>query len=168
MTNLITTVDGGVEGTINMTSVVSTAAQNGFANASRYDSHRPSYPLEAVDNVLKHLQVRNVPGAIIIDLGAGTGKFTELLAKRRENYEILAVEPQEPMRKELDRKNLRGVSITTGHAAHLPLESQSVDAVIATQVFSPPSHHEHRTTAWSPWSTTQNADEFRYSHSTGM
>ncbi|KAI9872997.1 MAG: hypothetical protein M1830_000951 [Pleopsidium flavum] len=117
-----------------MTSTITHAAQTGFANASSYDRHRPSYPLEAVDNLLKHLQIDGVTGARIVDLGAGTGKFTELLAKRRENYEILAIEPHEAMRQELERKKLKGVSVIAGDAANMPLESQTVDAVVATQL----------------------------------
>jgi ubiquinone/menaquinone biosynthesis C-methylase UbiE len=35
------------------------------------------------------------------------------------------------MREELERKRLKGVSIIAGVAANMPLESQSVDAVIA-------------------------------------
>lgn len=123
-----------------MTSTIAHVAQTGFANASSYDRHRPSYPLEAVENILRHLRIEGVQGARIVDLGAGTGKFTELLAERKEDFEILAIEPHEAMREELERKSLKGVSIIAGDAANMPLESQSVDAVIATQVALPLSH----------------------------
>ena len=43
--------------------------------------------------LLEHLQVSGVKRARIIDLAAGTGKFTELLVGRSEDFEILAIEP---------------------------------------------------------------------------
>ncbi len=93
--------------------------------------------MEAVDSLLSHLLIKDVRGAKVVDLGAGTGKFTTLLAGRRENYEILAIEPHEAMRKELESKRLRSVSVMAGDATSMPLESQSVDAVIASQVNIP-------------------------------
>lgn len=111
-------------------------AQAGFANASSYDQHRPSYPDEAVDKLLTHLYLNDMPEATIVDLAAGTGKFTELLANRREEYEIIAIEPHEAMRKELEKKSLKGVVVRDGSAAHIPLEDESVDGVIASQVCS--------------------------------
>ncbi|KAI9791557.1 MAG: hypothetical protein M1835_000236 [Candelina submexicana] len=110
-------------------------AQSGFANASSYDQHRPSYPPEAVDKLLTHLYLNDVPEAQIADLAAGTGKFTELLADRKEGYEIVAIEPHEAMRKELEKKQLKNVTVKNGNAAHIPLEDQSIDAVIASQSF---------------------------------
>lgn len=126
-----------------MPSTIAPSAAAGFANASSYDQHRPTYPMEAVDSLLSHLQIKDVKGAKVVDLGAGTGKFTTLLAERRENYEILAIEPHEGMRKELESKRLKSVSVMAGDATSMPLESQSVDAVIASQVTLPLS------TRWS-------------------
>lgn len=117
-----------------MTSNIPDVAQKGFTNASSYDQNRPSYPPKAVEELLKHLQVDGLEAARIIDLAAGTGKFTELLAAREERYEILAIEPQADMRGELAKKNLKGVTIIEGDAVNMPVESQSVDAVIAAQV----------------------------------
>ncbi|KAI9818182.1 MAG: hypothetical protein M1827_000807 [Pycnora praestabilis] len=112
---------------------ISPIAQTGFANASSYDEHRPSYPPEAVEKLLNHLLVAGIPEATIIDLAAGTGKFTELLAKRDEAFDILAIEPHEGMRKELERKNLKGVVTKDGDATHMPVQDESVDAVVAAQ-----------------------------------
>jgi ubiquinone/menaquinone biosynthesis C-methylase UbiE len=110
------------------------AAQGGFAKASDYDLHRPSYPPEAVEQLLSALKVSGQHGATIVDLGAGTGKLTEPLAKRDEGYEIVAIEPHDGMRGELKRKKLQNVKTMKGTAAKIPLESHSVDAVIAAQV----------------------------------
>lgn len=120
-----------------MPSTIASSALAGFANASSYDQHRPSYPSKAVDSLLNHLGIKDLTGAKVVDLGAGTGKFTTLLAERPENYEILAIEPHGAMRKELDSKRLRSVSVVAGDATSMPLESQSVDAVIASQVVLP-------------------------------
>ena len=118
-----------------MTHSVPMASTVGFRNDSFYDQHRPSYPAEAVDSLLKHLQVHGVDGARVVDLAAGTGKFTRLLADRNERYEIIAVEPHEEMRMELQMKKLAGVSVLRGDASDMSgIENQSIDAVIANQV----------------------------------
>ena len=110
-------------------------AQTGFANGASYDRYRPSYSPEAVETLLRSMNVLDLPGARIVDLAAGTGKFTELLAAREENYEIIAVEPHEGMRQELERKKLRNVTVLGDDAAHMKgLEDQSADAVVAAQV----------------------------------
>ncbi|KAL8737353.1 MAG: hypothetical protein Q9181_001770 [Wetmoreana brouardii] len=109
------------------------AANRGFANASSYDTHRPSYPPKAVDDLLAKLQVKDLEQARIVDLAAGTGKFSELLAARDEGYEIIAVEPHEEMRRELEGKELKGVRAVDGNAENMGLDGQSVDAVVAAQ-----------------------------------
>ena len=120
-----------------MTSSIPPAAAKGFQNGSRYDQARPSYPSEAVDSLLKHLQVDGLKGARIVDLGAGTGIFTKLLANRDEGFEIYAVEPHADMRAELEKKRLKGVKVMEGGASSMRgVESQYVDAVVAAQVCS--------------------------------
>ena len=120
-----------------MASSIPSASVKGFQDGSRYDQHRPSYPLEAVNSLLKHLQVADLKGARIVDLAAGTGKFTGLLANRQEGFEIIAVEPHDGMRVELEKKGLNGVRVLKGEASSMKgVESQSVDAVIAAQVSS--------------------------------
>lgn len=76
-----------------MASSIPSASTKGFQNASLYDQHRPSYPHEAITRFLKHLQVHELKKARVIDLAAGTGKFTELLVGRDEDFEVIAVEP---------------------------------------------------------------------------
>ena len=43
--------------------------------------------------------VSGLHGTRIVDLAAGTGKLTELLAARDEEFDILAAEPYARMRK---------------------------------------------------------------------
>lgn len=116
------------------TSPIAVPALRGFSNAFLYDQYRPSYPLEAVDNLLDHLHIKNVSRARIIELGAGTGIFSRLLAERNENYQILAIEPHDAMRGRLEAKALRGVTVLKGDAGSMPLEEGTADAVIAAQV----------------------------------
>ena len=78
--------------------------------------------------------MKGLNGARILDLAAGTGKFTELLAKREEKFVIFAVEPHEEMREELEKKSLKSVTVLEGDAVKIPLEAQSVDAVFVAQV----------------------------------
>lgn len=110
-------------------------AQVGFAASSAYDAHRPSYPPEAVEKLLSALQVANVPKARVADLAAGTGKFTELLAGRQENYDIVAIEPHDGMRAELEQKGLRNVQVLAGSAEDMSdIPDASFAAVVAAQV----------------------------------
>lgn len=117
-----------------MSSNIPESAIKGFADAVSYDSHRPSYPFEVVDDLLAKLQVRGVNHARIVDVGAGTGKLSELLAARDEDYEIIAVEPHEEMRAQCAAKRLRGVKVVDGVANNMPVRTQSADAVVVAQV----------------------------------
>lgn len=117
-----------------MASKIPSLATKGFANASSYDTHRPSYPPEALDTLLTKVQVNGIKYARIIDLGAGTGKFSELLANRNEEYEVIALEPHDEMRRQCEAKRLRGVKVVDGIANKMPVETQSADAVVVAQV----------------------------------
>lgn len=70
------------------------AAAAGFQNASAYDAHRPAYPPAAVEKLLAHMRLAGRPHARVVEVAAGTGKFTEALAAREEGFEVLATEPQ--------------------------------------------------------------------------
>lgn len=113
---------------------IPSVATTGFANATLYDAHRPSYPPSAIESLLTNLHVSGLRGACLLDLGAGTGKFTELLAERDEEFDIVAVEPHEGMRRELERKGLSRVRVLEGTASGMPLETGEVDGVVVAQV----------------------------------
>jgi ubiquinone/menaquinone biosynthesis C-methylase UbiE len=115
--------------------IVHSSAHLGFDNAQAYDAHRPSYPAEAVHKLLEQLELVDKSGIRIVDLAAGTGKFTELLAARPEQYEIVAVEPLESMRSTLGAKELNRVDVRTGTAIEMNLEDCWADAVIVAQVW---------------------------------
>ncbi|TKA80403.1 hypothetical protein B0A55_01898 [Friedmanniomyces simplex] len=110
-------------------------AAKGFADSANYDKYRPSYTATATEELLKQCRVSGRKHAKILDLAAGSGKFTEGLAQRPEEFEIIAVEPHDGMRDVLQSKKLSGVTVKTGRADSIPLEDESVDAVIAAQAF---------------------------------
>lgn len=120
------------------TSGIRPEAQSGFAAAAAYDASRPTYLPEAVDRLLEKLQVANLQSARILEIAAGTGKFTEVLAARPEQFEIVAVEPHDDMRQELSNKKLPGVTVVKGTAEHIEgIEDGGFAAVIAAQVGRP-------------------------------
>lgn len=96
------------------------------AAASIYERARPGYPDAAVDWLLPegHPQV--------VDLGAGTGKLTRLIADR--GIDVTAVEPSDGMREQLVAA-LPDVPALAGSAEHMPLPDHSVDAVLVAQAW---------------------------------
>ena len=109
-------------------------AQTGFAKSAAYDQYRPTYTPTVVQLLLDKLSISGKTGAKILDLAAGTGKFTEALAAREEQFVLVAVEPHGGMRQVLEDKKLSGVRVLNGKADSIPLEDASVDAVICAQV----------------------------------
>jgi SAM-dependent methyltransferase len=106
------------------------AAQGFGAQADAYDRARPSYPPDAIDWLVKCLDIG--PGRLIVDLAAGTGKLTTLLAET--GADLIAIEPVAAMRDRL-RGRLPEVPVLAGVGEALPLADQSVDAVIVAQAF---------------------------------
>lgn len=72
------------------------------------------------------------PGTKVLDLAAGTGKFTALLVPT--GAEVVAVEPVTEMADEL-RAVIDGVEVLEGTAEDIPLPDASVDAVTVAQAF---------------------------------
>jgi SAM-dependent methyltransferase len=105
------------------------AAEVGYQRAAGvYERSRPSYPLAALAALADALPLES--GRTVVDLGAGTGKFTRLLALT--GAEVLAVEPVEEMRARLSEL-LPGVVATDGTAAATGLPGGCADAVVAAQ-----------------------------------
>lgn len=108
-------------------------AQKGFAQSTAYDRNRPKFSATATQRLLEQLRVAGKPHARILDLAAGTGLFTDALAARDEQYEIVAVEPHDDMRAVLEAKRLPHVTVQPGRADSIPLDDESVDAVVVAQ-----------------------------------
>lgn len=100
------------------------------AQAAVYARYRPDYPAAGIRWALE--AVAGKAGAVVLNLGAGTGKLTGgLLAA---GVEVIAVEPDEEMRAELVRLYPE-VTALSGAAEAIPLADGSVDAVLAGQAF---------------------------------
>ena len=96
------------------------------AAAAAYERGRPSYPPEAIDWLLPS-GARNV-----LDLGAGTGKLTTRLVER--GLHVVAVDPI-PEMLEVLRTSLPETPALLGTAEEIPLDDNSVDAVLVAQAW---------------------------------
>ncbi|HET6625029.1 MAG TPA: class I SAM-dependent methyltransferase [Nocardioidaceae bacterium] len=94
--------------------------------ADAYDRARPSYPREAVQWL-----VGSEP-AQVLELGAGTGKLTEVLTA--SGHRVTATDPSEQMLRLL-RAHVPGAMVALAAAENVPLAARSVDAVVAGQSF---------------------------------
>ncbi len=107
------------------------AAAKGYqVSAEAYERGRPEYPSEAVQHLVRTLGLRE--GSTVLDLGAGTGKFTKLLAPSATR--LFALEPVKAMREKL-AENVPGTTVLEGTAEAIPLEARSLDAVVVAQAF---------------------------------
>jgi SAM-dependent methyltransferase len=100
------------------------AAAVGFArSAEAYERARPDYPPVALE------PLRLSPDLVIVDLAAGTGKLTRLLAG--SGATVIAVEPVAEMRAALPAS----VRVHEGTAERIPLDTASADLVTVAQAF---------------------------------
>ena len=94
-----------------------------FGNAAAdYERGRPGWPdgIAAVGDL--------PPESEVLDLGAGTGKLTRVLARRFAR--VTAVEPSDSMRALID-----GVGALAGSAEAIPLADDAVDGVFCADCF---------------------------------
>ena len=91
-----------------------------------YERGRPGYPGDAVDWMLQ----RAGAAADVVDVGAGTGKFTASLVDR--GLTVTAVEPDPEMRSRLST-NFPTVRAWAGTAEAMPLAAASADLVTFAQ-----------------------------------
>ncbi|WP_248751733.1 class I SAM-dependent methyltransferase [Pseudomonas sp. MWU15-20650] len=107
------------------------SAQHGFSTqAVTYAQGRPDYPRQLTGWLADALHIN--AQSTVIDLGAGTGKFTRLLSTLAPT--LIAVEPVAAMGAQLT-KLLPDVRLVDGTAESIPLPSASADAVVCAQAF---------------------------------
>ena len=98
--------------------MVHDVAAAGFYDPADYEAARPSYPPEAVAWFVEHLRIE--PGRRVVDLAAGTGKLTRLLAPT--GADLIAVEPVAGMRDDVPDGCCPSVPLVATHrrAARVP------------------------------------------------
>lgn len=92
-----------------------------------YDLVRPSYPSESLEWLAAGQEVSRV-----LDVGAGTGKYTQLLAER--GWKVSAVDPSADMLAQLHH-NLPQVVTLLGQAEKVDLPDNSVDLAVVAQAW---------------------------------
>ena len=108
-------------------SVHETAASGFGAVADEYERARPDYPRAAVERLTQELGGDH---ARWLDLGAGTGKLTRMLAGQR----VVAAEPIASMREHFARV-LPEVPLVAGLAEQLPFADASFGSIVCAQAF---------------------------------
>ena len=107
-------------------------AVSGFSSqAEAYAKARPEYPSEAATWLKDSLGLG--PASHVLEVGAGTGKFTKLLVAT--GAEVSAVEPVAAMREQLTAA-FPQVEALAGTAEAVPLPDASVDAVVCPEARS--------------------------------
>jgi len=99
--------------------------------AGDYERGRPSYPREAVDWLIARAGAAH-PVHDVVDVGAGTGKFTTSLVAH--GLAVTAVEPDPQMLARL-AVNHPSVAALSGSAEAIPLEDASADLVTFAQAW---------------------------------
>jgi SAM-dependent methyltransferase len=113
-----------------MTEVHPTAAKGFSRGADTYARGRPDFPPAAMAWLKDDLGLR--ASKVVLELGAGTGKFTRLLVATGAS--VTAVEPAAAMLDHLVR-DLPSVQALQGSAQHIPMPDSCADAVVCAQAF---------------------------------
>ncbi len=108
-----------------------TAAEGFKNNTDHYLAGRAEFPHEVAGFFKNQFKITNETK--ILDLAAGTGKFTKLLSENTD-AQIEAVEPLNSMA-EVFKKELPGVKLTDGTAESIPFADKSFDLVTVSQAF---------------------------------
>lgn len=125
------------------------SAKNGFtaAAAESYEKGRPEYTLESLQQIGKILRKSGPPqdistksGYRILELGAGTGKFTQSFVRFSAQLhnvvlDYIATEPSSGFRERLVKKRLRDVTVEDGTGDKIPSGPGRVHMVVAAQAF---------------------------------
>ena len=111
-----------------------------------YELGRPSYIDEAIEKIVDICELRKISNSKILELGAGTGKFTtsfnSFISKTglRQRISYIATEPSDGFLKSNEELNIskfgsQYLSFKKGTGSSIPEESKTLDCVIAAQAF---------------------------------
>ena len=102
--------------------------------AKIYNKYRSSYPKQCIDDILANCQLNK--DLTIADIGAGTGKLTELFLRR--GIKVIAVEPNQDMiniAKENLSKYGNLIKFNKEPAENTKIKSNSIDIITVAQAF---------------------------------
>lgn len=127
-----------------MSKANNTAVKSFNLNHSSYDIFRPSFSPRLVDKFLVDLKLAT-PGLgslrakfqtnkAIVELAAGTGKFTKNLVDNGWNENLVVVEPSVGMLKSFN-ENFPQIKSYEGNSYSLPFDDSSIDSVIIAQAY---------------------------------
>ncbi len=106
--------------------------------ASNYDlgrDHGPEFLDLWMDVVASHVKDQTIK--MILDLGCGTGRFTEAL-RARFDAEVIGIDPSKKMLEQARRKQLEDrIRYEAGRGESIPLPNKSVDLIFMSMIF----HH---------------------------
>src|SRR5262245_26918661 len=100
--------------------------------ADEYARYRPDYPRACLDMLLRG----EPPGALIVDVGCGTGILSRALAER--GYRVVGIEPNDAMRTLAERTPVSAPTppiYVVGRAEATGMEAAAAAMVIAAQSF---------------------------------
>ncbi|KAK6180395.1 hypothetical protein SNE40_012560 [Patella caerulea] len=110
-------------------------AKTGFTQGKLYDENRPSYTDQVVDTIAQQIEDSHSHTEYdVLELGAGTGKFTKRIWPKLKNKSYLATEPSEGFLATLQQQ-CPGIKTVRCAASDIPLPDDSVKAVICAQCF---------------------------------
>lgn len=106
-----------------------------FNKAEKYELYRPSYTEESIEKIFDLCRIVPSNEAKVADIGAGTGKFTQLLLDK--GFIVYAIEPNEEMRIIADKKfkdydNFHSIDKV---AEDTSLENNSISIITVAQAF---------------------------------
>jgi len=103
--------------------------------AEGYARHRPEYPADAIDCIIKQCGLGLA--SVLVDVGSGTGIASRQFARR--GIPVIGVEPNEEMRRQASRESMEpGIPVPeyrAGRAEATGLPDGTADAVLAAQAF---------------------------------
>lgn len=106
-------------------------------NHASYDQFRPNFSPRIVDKFLKDLNLFDTApktDKVIVELAAGTGKFTRNLTDHGWKDNLIVVEPSEGMLESF-QKNFPDIQTYNNSSYSIPLSDGIVDAVVIAQGF---------------------------------